>query len=99
MPKASDFHFYDPTQEVSVACGELSHWQQAGATYFITYRLADSIPQSAMQRILAERDDWLAKNGIDATKDGWSSKLANLPEERVKLFRRTFAIAFENQID
>jgi REP element-mobilizing transposase RayT len=35
--------------------GRLPHWEKEGATYFITFRLADSLPQSVLDRIESER--------------------------------------------
>jgi len=34
----------------------LPHWQPAGATFFVTFRLADSIPYSVIKLLRAERD-------------------------------------------
>ena len=33
----------------------LPHWERSGATYSITYRLADSLPKSAVERLASER--------------------------------------------
>jgi REP element-mobilizing transposase RayT len=35
--------------------GRLPHWEKDGATYFITFRLADSLPKSVLERIESER--------------------------------------------
>ncbi|MFZ3265519.1 MAG: transposase [Terriglobales bacterium] len=35
--------------------GRLPHWEHENATYFITFRLADSLPQSVLDRIASER--------------------------------------------
>jgi len=35
----------------------LPHWTRDGATYAVTFRLADSLPQSVLQAWLAERDN------------------------------------------
>jgi REP element-mobilizing transposase RayT len=35
--------------------GRLPHWEKEGATYFITFRLADSLPKSVLDRIEDER--------------------------------------------
>jgi REP element-mobilizing transposase RayT len=35
--------------------GRLPHWEKDGATYFITFRLADSLPKSVLDRIECER--------------------------------------------
>jgi len=35
--------------------GRLPHWEKDGATYFITFRLVDSLPKSVLDRIESER--------------------------------------------
>ena len=35
--------------------GHLPHWETDDATYFVTFRLADSLPQSVLERIESER--------------------------------------------
>jgi REP element-mobilizing transposase RayT len=35
--------------------GRLPHWEKEGASYFITFRLADSLPKSVLDRIESER--------------------------------------------
>jgi REP element-mobilizing transposase RayT len=37
--------------------GHLPHWESAAATYFVTFRLADSLPQEVLRRILSARKD------------------------------------------
>ncbi|MEI6235275.1 MAG: transposase [Planctomycetota bacterium] len=37
----------------------LPHWRQVGATYFVTFRLFDSLPQSKLIELKSMRDDWL----------------------------------------
>ena len=36
--------------------GKLPHLKREGATYFVTFRLADSLPKSVLSRLKAERD-------------------------------------------
>ncbi len=36
----------------------LPHWRQAGATYFVTFRLADSLPQAKLNELRAFKADW-----------------------------------------
>jgi REP element-mobilizing transposase RayT len=36
--------------------GRLPHWEKESATYFITFRLADSVPKSVLDRIESERE-------------------------------------------
>jgi REP element-mobilizing transposase RayT len=40
----------------------LPHWFCCGATYFVTFRLADSVPQSVLQIWRQEQEDWLLAN-------------------------------------
>jgi hypothetical protein len=35
--------------------GHLPHWEKDSTTYFVTFRLADSLPQSVLERIESER--------------------------------------------
>ena len=36
--------------------GRLAHWEKESATYFITFRLHDSLPKEVLERIESERD-------------------------------------------
>ena len=40
----------------------LPHWRQEGCTYFVTFRLADSIPQDKLRQWERELADWLRRN-------------------------------------
>ncbi len=37
---------------------DLPHWRQDGATYFVTFRLADSLPQAKLRELRAFQADW-----------------------------------------
>src|ERR1035441_8198851 len=39
--------------------GRLPHWEAEGATYFVTFRLGDSLPQSVLEPLRFERKDIL----------------------------------------
>ena len=39
--------------------GRLPHWESEGATYFVTFRLGDSLPESVLVSYQFERDDIL----------------------------------------
>jgi hypothetical protein len=49
------FRSFDPYADVSVARRRLPHWRQSGVTYFVTFRLADSLPQSLLHQWQEER--------------------------------------------
>jgi putative transposase len=40
----------------------LPHWRQSGATYFVTFRLADSIPQECLELLQKLRAEWATQN-------------------------------------
>jgi len=54
--------FFNPYAEIEVTANNLPHWQQPGATYFITFRLADSIPTDRLEDWRMERESWLANH-------------------------------------
>jgi hypothetical protein len=37
----------------------LPHWRQPGATYFVTFRLADSLPKEKLHELDLLRSEWL----------------------------------------
>jgi putative transposase len=73
------FEFFDPTQDVYVHFRKLPHWEQAGATYFITWRTIDSIPRETICRWRAERAVWLRKQRINPLAEDWREQLRKLP--------------------
>ncbi len=52
------FRSFDKTRPASIRSRYLPHWQQDGATYFVTFRLADSLPVSVIEELLRERDEF-----------------------------------------
>jgi len=40
----------------------MPHWRQNGATYFVTFRLADSLPQAKLRELKQMRQEWERKN-------------------------------------
>jgi REP element-mobilizing transposase RayT len=40
----------------------LPHWRQAGATYFVTFRLHDSLPQVKLDELATLRREWEARH-------------------------------------
>ena len=53
------FRGFDPHDEVVMARRRLPHWRQIGVAYFITFRLADSVPQTLLRQWRDERTIWL----------------------------------------
>ena len=58
----TEFYFFDPSQPVGHLSGNLPHWRQEGVRYFVTFRLADSIPQGKLGQWQEEKRHWLARH-------------------------------------
>jgi REP element-mobilizing transposase RayT len=52
-------NYFDATEAVGDLSGNLPHWRQEGVTYFVTFRLADSLPQAKLKQWTEERDEWM----------------------------------------
>ena len=50
---------FDFANGLQISERNLPHWQQDKVTYFITFRLADSIPQVKLEQLKTEQDNWL----------------------------------------
>ena len=55
----ADLKFFNPWGDIVTSENRLPHWQQEGATYFVTFHLADSIPAHLRARWEEEREAWL----------------------------------------
>ena len=99
MPFCDYFGYFDPSQPYHVSFGELPHWEQEGATYFITFRTADSLPRSVWELARRERDDWLYRNGIDVRKSDWQQKVRELPYEAQREFQSAYVRKLEIALD
>lgn len=58
----SEIGYFDPLEAASVLAGNLPHWRQEGVTYFVTFRLADSIPREAVQLWRRQQTEWLDRH-------------------------------------
>jgi REP element-mobilizing transposase RayT len=80
-------NFFNPYNEIQIHTGNLPHWQQDNVWYFITFRLADSIPAEVAEQIKSEREIWL-KNNKKNEKDEYSN-------EQLKEYYRLFSDRIE----
>ena len=83
------FEPFDPNADRAEFRRSLPHWRQGGSTYFITWRLADSLPQEKLHAWLAERLRWLEARGLSSPEE--IEKLA--PDQR-----REFANHFSTKL-
>lgn len=51
-----------PLSPTHVFRRNLPHWRREGAVYWITFRLADALPQSKLAELRLEREAWLQQN-------------------------------------
>ena len=63
------FDPYDPNTEKLVFRRKLPHWRQDSSTYFITWRLADSLPHAKLKEWEEERRLWLSARGLGSAGD------------------------------
>ncbi len=56
---APRFRAFDPHGELRHRKRNLPHWERAGATYFVTFRLADAVPQNLLRQWKQELETWL----------------------------------------
>ena len=72
---------------MTVYTRHLPHWRQDGAAYFVTFRLADSLPQSKLRELEAIKREWAMKSRLGRTdcqsvlqpdnRTDWQSVLQN----------------------
>jgi len=55
----TELRFFNPYADIRHTENRLPHWQQQGALYFITFRLADSIPEHLRSQWEDARATWL----------------------------------------
>jgi REP element-mobilizing transposase RayT len=79
--------FLDPNKKIEKHRVNLPHWQQGVAWLFVTWRLADSLPEAVVRKLDEHRKLWEA-----AHPQPWSD------DER-KVHNKLFTLAFEALLD
>jgi putative transposase len=72
-----DLQFFNPYADIRFTANRLPHWQQEGAVYFVTFRLADAIPQRLRLELEYERNAWLRVH-----PQPWTSQVERAYHER-----------------
>lgn len=57
--ESSPSSFFNPDKEIDIHTHRLPHWQQREVFYFVTWRLADSLPQAKLKQWREEKEMWL----------------------------------------
>ncbi|HYJ07264.1 MAG TPA: transposase [Chthoniobacterales bacterium] len=55
----NELRFFNPYADIRQTENRLPHWQQEGAVYFITFRLADAVPLKLRNQWENDRQVWL----------------------------------------
>ena len=88
------FRPFNADRPLRVYYRHLPHWRQPGATYFVTFRQADSIPKAVLAEWLEVRQRWYRAHGLDVE---W---LQNDPDRFATAYAKIFPgirQAFERQ--
>jgi len=65
LPAPPGFQGLHPDLPLTHYLRHLPHWRQMGATYFFTFRLADSLPQEKLRELELLREQWRRAGGTD----------------------------------
>ena len=68
-----NFRGLDPYKPITVYHRHLPHWRQEGATYFVTFRLGDALPQEKIDYLKRLREHWELTHPAPRTKEDWES--------------------------
>ncbi len=81
------FRPFNQRGEIERTSNRLVHWEQGGRAYFVTFRLADSLPGELLSKWDVERAHWLQSHPVPWTLD----------EEAA--FHRRFSLRIERALD
>jgi DNA polymerase-3 subunit alpha len=73
---------FDKSRPASITSRRLPHWQQDGATYFVTFRLADSLPQAIYGNWKREREALVRQ--VSSLPDSEKEKLTDELREKME---------------
>ncbi len=65
----ADLRFFDPRSPIEQGHNRLPHWEQTGVACFVSFRLADSVPQELLYTWATERRAWLSRNPPPHTEE------------------------------
>lgn len=63
--------FFEPATQTHKSHRNLPHWTQLGKMYFVTFRLADSLPQERLEQIRQERAIWSNRHSKPYSEQDW----------------------------
>src|SRR6476620_10676551 len=83
LPAPSGFVGFDEQRPMRMYVRNMPHWRQEGVTYFTTFRLADSLPESRLRELAGLSAEWERRNPHPRTDSQWK-ELARTTIEHVE---------------
>jgi REP element-mobilizing transposase RayT len=78
----------------------LPHWRQHGATYFVTFRLADSLPKARLRELELAKQAWVQRHGRGSVPGDFRAALQDrIPRARWPAFTRAMMAKVESWLD
>ncbi len=62
LSKSEETRYFATFLPLDIEKRHLPHWEQEGVTYFVTFRLADSLPSQKLKQWKQEREQWLTSH-------------------------------------
>ena len=82
VPQGCGTSYLDKKMWVDIRYNKLPHWFQEGKTQFVTFRLADSLPQTKLAELAAFKTEWL-KEHLQPWDEKVKSEYSYLIGERI----------------
>ncbi len=92
------FRPYNDEKKTNKSKRRLPHWEQAGVTQYVTFRLGDSIPRQAYEAWDRDRREWLLVRGVEIEEGGRAALDELAPDHRREYMRR-YGEWFQDQLD
>ena len=83
LPPPPGFQGLRDDLPLEVYTRHLPYWRQAGATYFVTFRLDDSLPQGELHELAEMRLDWERRHRAPQSREALE-QLARLMAQRLE---------------
>lgn len=105
LPAPPGFVGFDPDRPVRIYQRHLPHWRQEGVTYFVTFRLADSLPQPRLQELAELRAQWeqriptVGRNHASSPKGTPASSAPSQPDDDSERLTRLLMERVERWLD
>ena len=88
--------YFNRNEPVAHLSGNLPHWRQEGVTYYVTFRLADSLPQEKLKQWLKEKENWLLLHSKPFTAEDKKEYNNKFPRQMQKWFDNSYGSCILN---